>query len=240
GSGCSNVWSAVDTIDDNSVLWHNSTSGAVSEWLFDDSGTIFSAPNYSWTCDSSCSSVWKSIGRIWQKPACSGGVCGDNAGLAWFDAGSGQVSIWQLLGTTVTGTQTVSWTCGGTCPSVWQPMLTADFNNDGNSDILWYDQSSGQLSVWLLDSNATVLGTQLLSWTCSSGSGCASAWRLVGAADVNRDGNVDLLWHNAGTGDLSNWLLDGSGNVIGAPDLSWTCDSTCASSWRALGYIQYP
>jgi hypothetical protein len=234
----------VDTIDDNSVLWHDVNSGVLSEWIFDDSGAVFEAPALSTTCDvnSGCVPIQHPIGRVWQRPACSDGVCGSRAGLAWIVWPTGQVAIWNMLGSTVTGGQTVSWSCGGNCLNEWRPRVTADFNNDGNTDILWYDENTGQLSAWLLDSNATVTGTQTLSWTCSLPSGCASAWRLVAAADVNGDGNVDLLWHDASTGQLLNWLLDGSGNVVGTQTLSWTCDepSGCASAWTAVGYIQDP
>jgi len=245
GGGCANDWKVVDTIADNTVLWDNAGSGQIGPWVFNDDGTVTSGSVYSWTCDaaSGCSSTWKPIARIWYEGTCpSGFVCSPAAGLIWFNAGTGEVSTWKLIGDTVTGTQSLSWTCAGDCATTWQPMLAADFNNDGNSDLLWYNRSSGQLSAWLLDGNQNVTGTQEMSWTCDSGSGCASTWRLVGAADANRDGNVDLLWHNASSGQLSNWLLDGHGNVTGSPILSWTCDaaSGCSSTWNALGYVQFP
>jgi hypothetical protein len=34
-----------------------------------------------------------------------------------------------------------------------------------------------------------------------------------------------MLWFNAKSGQLSEWLLDGQGNVIAAPILSRTCGS---------------
>lgn len=243
GNNCSQVWNVVDTVADNTILWDNPTSGELQDWSFDDNGIVSTPPALSWQCsaDSGCSSVWRPIGRITYKaPSCT--FCFASSGLVWFNSSTGEVSIWQLLGSTVIGTESTSWSCGGSCPSQWTPMLTADFNNDGNSDILWYNTGSGQLSVWLLDGSANVTGTQTLSWTCSDGSGCASSWRLVQAADVNRDGNVDLLWHNANTGELSNWLLDGAGNVLGASSLSWQCDapSGCSSAWFAKGYVQFP
>jgi hypothetical protein len=244
GSGCSNSWNVVDTIADNTILWDNPTTGVLASWVFDDSGTVYASPGLSWTCDaaSGCSSSWKPIGRVWYNATCPGTNCVPSSGLLWFDADTGALVIWKLLGGTVTGTQSVSWTCGGSCAAAWQPVSTADFNNDGNSDILWYNQGTGQLASWLLDASSNVIGTQFLSSTCSASSGCASSWRLVGAADVNQDGNVDLLWHNASTGQLLNWLLDGNGDVTGTPTLSWTCDTTsgCASAWKALGYVQFP
>jgi len=33
---------------------------------------------------------------------------------------------------------------------------------------------------------------------------------------------ADVLWFNATTGELSDWLLDGHGHVMAAPNLSLT------------------
>jgi hypothetical protein len=52
--------------------------------------------------------------------------------------------------------------------------------------------------------------------------------------DFNGDGHADVLWFNGITGVLSEWLLDGQGNVIGNPILSWTCGSGCYSVNRPI------
>ncbi|HTQ06941.1 MAG TPA: VCBS repeat-containing protein [Polyangiaceae bacterium] len=248
GGGCSNSWHPVDTIGDNTILWDNPTSGQVGVWSFNDAGTVTIPPFYNQTCDagSGCSSQWKPIGRVWSIPTCTtelvGQPCPSAEGLAWYNASTGQVEIWHMQGSTFLSSSFVSQTCAGSCAQAWKPMLTADFDNDGNSDILWYNAGTGQLGYWRLDDSGTVLGVQYLSATCSQASGCASAWRLVGAADANGDGNVDLLWHNSSSGALENWMLDGNGNVLSTPTLSSTCGASdgCSASWKALGYVQYP
>jgi hypothetical protein len=147
---------------------------------------------------------------------------------------------WELSGTTVTGAQNLSMTCGAGCSSVWHPVLTAAMNNDGNTDVLWYNESTGQVSSWFLD-GSTVVGTQDLSWTCTTASGCASTWSIVGAADVNGDGHTDLTLWDRSSGQVSSWLLNGSGSVLGTQVLSWTCSAASGCSvpgaWHAVGYV---
>src|SRR5215471_15969953 len=41
-------------------------------------------------------------------------------------------------------------------------------------------------------------------------------WSIVGAGDFNRDGNADILWHNADTNETQLWLMDGH-KVAGRP-----------------------
>jgi hypothetical protein len=101
-----------------------------------------------------------------------------------------------------------------------------DFNGDGHADVLWFNASTGQLSYWLLDGQGNVIATPILSRTC--GSGCSPQWQVVGVGDFNGDGHADVLWFNASTGQLSEWLLDGQGNVIATPILSRTCGSGCS------------
>jgi hypothetical protein len=133
-------------------------------------------------------------------------------------------------------------------PLPGQAVLTADINGDGNTDIVWFNQTTDVVSVSLLGGDIVservfgVLGTQDLSYTCTLASGCATQWTIVGAADVNGDDHVDLTWFNATTGQVASWLLDGNGNVTGTQTLSWTCSIAqgCAPPWRVLGYVTFP
>jgi hypothetical protein len=33
------------------------------------------------------------------------------------------------------------------------------------------------------------------------------AWHIVGCADINKDGNVDIVWRNASTGENYVWYM---------------------------------
>ena len=46
----------------------------------------------------------------------------------------------------------------GPAPSPWTIAETGDFNGDNKTDILWYNSTSGQLIIWLLN-GASVIGT---------------------------------------------------------------------------------
>jgi hypothetical protein len=272
GDSCSDSWKVVDT-QANTILWFNKVTGHLRTWVFDQFGAVTIPPDLSQVCGASdgCSNDWRPIGRVLFKatddcPPCDPQddlcVCFPGPpveGLLWHNPTSGAVEIWWLAGSTVTGTATLSQTCGAAahCSQAWTATLTGDFNGDQNSDLLWFNASTGQVEIWTLQTiahanNLPVIGVSgfpILSWTCSEPAGCAQHWRIAGAGDVNGDGHLDLLWHNAsGTvsdappGTLRHWLLDGNGNVTGSRDFSMTCSeaSSCATSWTALGYVDYP
>jgi hypothetical protein len=207
---------------------------------------------------------WKPIGRvnllIPPPPGCTGFCSTVHAqGLLWHDPNVGTVRVWVFNSSgQVQGTYDLSQSCGRAlnCSQDWSAMITADFDGDGTSDLLWWNRSTGVLREWLLESPSSFSplpaivslkgSTVDLSATCDSTSSCASDWRLVGAADVNGDNHVDLLWHNNnGTyqntpqGTLRNWLLDGNGGVTGTQDLSLQCGPTCSPPWTALGYVSF-
>jgi hypothetical protein len=245
--GCSNTWKSIDTLS-NSILWHNRTSGKIQSWTFNSDGAVTPEPEFDWTCTtaSSCATTWNAIGRIRTNKVlkCDGLICDFQKGLLWHNPTTGAVSYWKVSGTShVTGEQPLSWKCGPNdgCSRDWKPILTADMNNDGNTDVVWHNRTTGVVSSWLIGNDgATVTGKQDLSWPCTAASGCASKWAVVGAADVNRDGNVDLTWRNTVTGEVSSWLLDGRGGVKGSSELSWKCDATCAATWKPLGCARFP
>jgi hypothetical protein len=242
-NNCPSWWHVVDTLG-NTILWYNAQNGLLSTWVFDKNGHVTFRPNMTWTCDfpSGCSNSWRPIGRVSLKPKGCSGICINQDGLLWHNASTGEVSMWMIApdGYTVTGAQSLSKRCGTSdgCSNNWQFLYTADFDNDGSSDLLWYNPwGTGQLSAWLIkDSGGAIKGSQTFSWTQLSG----MLWYPVAAGDANADGHADLLWWNAKTGEIASWLLDGRGTVTGTQSLSWTCADGCNGEWSPLGYVTMP
>jgi len=155
-----------------------------------------------------------------------------------FNSQSGAVRSWLLNGATVTSTLELSWRCDAAsgCSAAWRPVGTGDFNGDGRADLLWHNAQTGELRAWLLN-GTTVTGAQQLSWLCGPWDGCSAAWRAVSAGDFNKDGLTDVLWHNAQSGQLEAWILNGAGTVISSQALSGTCDAAtgCSAQWKVSG-----
>jgi hypothetical protein len=81
-----------------------------------------------------------------------------------------------------------------------------DFDSNGDSDILWYNASTGESQIWLM-SGSSRIGRA----TVSDGARAAligPPWRIVGSRDFNGDGQTDLLWHNSATGETQLWHMN--------------------------------
>jgi hypothetical protein len=100
-------------------------------------------------------------------------------------------------------------------------VASHDFNDDCNSDLVWYNNTSGQAVLWLLN-GASVIGG-------GSPGGAASPWGIVSQRDFNGDGNADLLWRNGTSGQLVIWLMNGA-SVIGGGS-----PGSAASPWIVAG-----
>jgi hypothetical protein len=42
------------------------------------------------------------------------------------------------------------------CADAWRIAGTADFNRDGDSDVMWQNSSTGQRAIWLMDQTTWV------------------------------------------------------------------------------------
>jgi len=218
-------WSVAGTGDFNGdgnadILWRD-TSGEVAIWTMNGnaitsgadvtSGGTAVRPDASWT-----------IAGI-------GDFNGDgNRDILWRST-SGQVSLWTMNGSTITGGGDL--TSGGVAvrpDASWSIAGIGDFNSDGNSDILWRN-SSGALNLWLMN------GTTITSGGPVTSGGVAvspdASWHVVQIGDFNGDGNSDILWRND-SGVLSEWLMNGNtitqsvtptfnGSTV-SPDASWS------------------
>src|SRR5262249_34537181 len=75
------------------------------------------------------------------------------------------------------------------------------FNGDGSTDILWRDNSTGAVSIWLMN------GTQVQQ---ASGLGVVPTnWSIASTGDFNGDGFSDILWID-NTGNVSVWFMNGT------------------------------
>jgi hypothetical protein len=94
----------------------------------------------------------------------------------------------------------------------------ADLDGDGYDDVLWRQNSTGNLYVWFMDANANV--AQVSAW-----GGADNTWTVSGVGDLNGDGNADIIWRHA-SGAIYSYLSIANRrftvNYIGEVDSSWT------------------
>ncbi|MBF0342590.1 MAG: VCBS repeat-containing protein [Nitrospirae bacterium] len=79
--------------------------------------------------------------------------------------------------------------------------VTNDFDGDGMSDILWHNQKTRDVAIWLMNSdNVTKSG---------SPGRVPLEWVIDGVGDFDGDGKADIVWRNKRDGSLYIWLMDG-------------------------------
>ena len=127
---------------------------------------------------------------------------------------------------TVTGSKTYTIigtknpTTGGSSSSGAVANLPkGDFNNDGQADILWRNNATGENKIWLMNGTSV---EQEVTLEPVSDVNC----RIAATGDFNNDGKIDIVWRNAVTGDNMIWLMDGVKHIDTitlnpVPDLNW-------------------
>ena len=67
----------------------------------------------------------------------------------------GSVGIWLMNGAQIATSQIIA--SSADAPPDWHIAGTGDFNNDGNSDILWRNYD-GSVAMWLMNGTQTLSG----------------------------------------------------------------------------------
>ena len=131
-----------------------------------------------------------------------------------------------MSGTDVLGTVALSGTCGAAngCSKSSVALLTADMNGDGQSDVLWLNHVTGELSAWLLNGTSVAsvqaIGNVPLAYRAGN--------RIAGVVDANGDGHADVAFFDAAHGAVAFWLLDGAGRVLDRATVPLKCFGACA------------
>jgi len=98
-----------------------------------------------------------------------------------------------------------------------------DFNGDAREDLLWRNDSNGEVAVWLLwgipfdPANPFVVGRTLLAGR--------PEWSPAHVGDFDGDTVSDIIWRNSATGETAIWLMsDGQlrEGAIVMDDAAWT------------------
>jgi hypothetical protein len=216
-------WAVVGTADyghttQPDVLWRNSTSGRLVVWQMDGLNRhagLFTNPDIEPDLD------WRVMGTGRFTP---GGttVGGD---ILWRHAGTGALRVWAMDG--VNRTQVIDITGLSEADANWQVIGTGDYDGDGDADLWWRHAGTGQLRLWRLNGTvyeATVTPTPSVLADLN--------WVPVSTADLDRDGDADLLWRNANSGSLVMWLMNAGARQCG---VFLNPSATADPNWRVVG-----
>ena len=125
--------------------------------------------------------------------------------ILWRRGGSvladGQDYVWRMSGATIVDQRALP-----VAPLEWVPWGTGDLDADGDIDWVWQNTQTFQPSVWLTQSDLSVVP---LGLPIPSG-----GWRIQLVSDFDGDARADILWSRAlGDGistEMYLWFMNGS------------------------------
>jgi hypothetical protein len=122
----------------------------------------------------------------------------------WFNVNTGGVSAWLISGSNILDSVGYGAYARNTG---WIPIGLKDFNDDGRTDLLWYNAYTGGIVAWFLNADSQ---PQIVSYGQYAPN---SGWTPLGARDVNGDGCADVFWYNRNTGSIVAWFINGSARL---------------------------
>ncbi len=103
-----------------------------------------------------------------------------------------------------------------------------DFNRDGFSDLLWYNQATGSTAYWSIQEVSANEGA--VSRGFLTDVPLLTDWEIVGTADFDGDGQQDIFWRNYNTFQNAVWLMDGDRRE--SSQFLTTNNRLASSEWR--------
>ena len=195
------------------ILYRNIATGQVYRLLMNGfsvtNGTlVYTEPNLDW------------------KIVAEGDFNGDNINdLVWRNSTTGQVFIQTFDSSGLASTGAIVYTEPN---AAWKILGAPDIDGDGMADLLWWNSSTGQVFVMLM--NGLNIKAQGLVYTEAN-----TTWKIVATGDMDgvRAANR-LVWHNSVTGQVylqrltyQNGAFSQTGLIIGTePNTSWNIIAT--------------
>jgi hypothetical protein len=141
--------------------------------------------------------------------ASSGDFDKDGSGdFLWHNSATGQNHVWFMNGCNIVHEHSIEDKKGTMMRSSdksWQIKATADFSKDGNIDIFWRNNITGQNLIWKLGGEN---GVTYQSEDLSIEPRFTGGWDISTVNHFDQDGNVDIMWRNSNSGVYFVWFLE--------------------------------
>jgi hypothetical protein len=192
-------WKIVGSADFNhdgelDLFWQHQVTRLMTIWFMN--GTSFVGPGL--LSNNTVSDTNWEIRAI-------GDFTGDGSpDLIWQHRVSGSLVAWVLNGMTLVTGRPLNPT--SVSDTAWKIVGSGDFNGDNLLDLVWQNQTSGLVTIWLMNGTNFVAGRSLYP----TGAVSDPAWKVATVADVNADGRPDLVWQHRTAGYASAWLMNGT------------------------------
>ncbi len=205
------------------VVW-NSATGAVTFWFMDGATRLGTAP-------------LGGVGSLpveW-KPAATADFSHDGkADLLWRNTLTQKLAIWKLNGTTYAGTLVPN--PDQAVDPNWEVVGALDTNVDGNTDLLWYNFSSGKIVFWHMDYDVV----RTIGFFANPANAGNNNWKVLAAGDYGTTGGgplgtKDLVWRNADSGRFVVWYMDTAGNRLAGVFTNPLEPSPSPTLWTIVG-----
>jgi probable HAF family extracellular repeat protein len=140
------------------------------------------------------------------------------ADLAWQHTPDHQVQLQFFDGNTPTSSGPIA---NSPFDASWSVVAQADYNGDGNQDLVYRHASDGLTEIQLLKGASGIGGGVITNNPFDA------SWNIVAAGDFNGDGKSDLAWRRPSDGLVEEQFLNGNnaiggGIIQGNPfDASW-------------------
>lgn len=121
--------------------------------------------------------------------------------LFWQNTTTHDATVWYMNGGLYTGQW--DWVARQ-IPASWTISAAADLLQNGETQLLWRNSQSGDLTVWYMK------GVKYTGQWDYIARNVPLVWKLAGVADLNSDGKPDLIWQNTSTGDVTVWYMNGT------------------------------
>jgi hypothetical protein len=135
-------WNLVSVRDMNrdgrpDFVWHNLVNGQLAVWYMSGAAVL-----------QAVSMNPAQVGDTNWKPQGTGDFTGDGwPDLVWRNEATGQLVLWQMIGHTFVAAHAFN---PSAVPLTWKIGAVEDANRDGWLDIVWQNETTGQMAIWVM------------------------------------------------------------------------------------------